>query len=140
MYIKNRDLPLFELSKNTLENLKKELNIADIIIDAMLGTGVNGAVREPFSEVISIVNDYGKEKLVMSVDIPSGVSSDTGKVEGVAIIATKTVSFVLPKKGFFLAEGPRHIGEWKVVDISVPLLAIQELGLTLPSSYNEISS
>ena len=130
---KNRHLPLFELSKNTLENLKKELNIADIIIDAMLGTGVNGAVREPFSEVISIVNDYGKEKLVMSVDIPSGVSSDTGKVEGVAIIATKTVSFVLPKKGFFLAEGPRHIGEWKVVDISVPLLAIQELGLTLPA-------
>ena len=125
---KNRHLPLFELSKNTLENLKKELNIADIIVDAMLGTGVIGAVREPFSEVISIVNDYGKEKLVMSVDIPSGVSSDTGKVEGVAIIATKTVSFVLPKKGFFLAEGPRHIGEWKVVDISVPY-SFQELGL-----------
>ena len=52
----NRGLPVFYLYENTVEALQYEMNRADIIIDAMLGTGVNGPIREPFTRVISMVN------------------------------------------------------------------------------------
>jgi ADP-dependent NAD(P)H-hydrate dehydratase / NAD(P)H-hydrate epimerase len=128
----NRGLPLFLYDEHTIEQLRNELNQADIIIDAILGTGVNGPVREPFNQVITMVNEYAKEKMIISVDIPSGVSSDTGKVEGVAIKATKTITFVFSKKGFFLNDGPKYIGEWKAVDISVPPSIVKDLGLVMP--------
>jgi ADP-dependent NAD(P)H-hydrate dehydratase / NAD(P)H-hydrate epimerase len=131
VYIK-RGLPLFQLTEHSLPELQKELSQSDIIVDAILGTGVNGPVREPFSQVISMVNEYAEEKMIISVDIPSGVSSDTGKVEGEAIKATKTITFVFPKKGFFIHDGPKYIGEWEAVDISVPHSIVKDLGLVMP--------
>ncbi|PLR83643.1 bifunctional ADP-dependent NAD(P)H-hydrate dehydratase/NAD(P)H-hydrate epimerase [Bacillus canaveralius] len=133
----NRGFPIFHLEENTLVALQNELNQADIIIDAMLGTGVNGPVREPFKQVISMVNAYEGNKLVIAVDIPSGVSSDNGKVEGVAIKAVKTITFVFPKKGFFLDDGPKYVGEWKAVDISVPHSVAEDLGLLMPKLITE---
>jgi len=129
---KNRSLPLFQLKKDNFDTLIHELNQADIIVDSILGTGVNGPVREPFKTVISLVNTVGGKKHIISVDIPSGVSSDTGKVEGDAIKASKTITFVFPKKGFFLNEGPRYIGEWKAVDISVPISIVDDLKIDMP--------
>ncbi len=133
----NRGLPIFYLNADNMQDLKDRLQQADIIVDAILGTGVNGPVREPFAQVISLVNEIEGEKLIISVDIPSGVSSDTGKVEGEAIKATKTITFVFPKKGFFLNDGPMHVGEWKVVDISVPPSIAKELCLDLPKVITE---
>lgn len=133
----NRRLPLFELEKHTLAELQNELKHSDVIVDAILGTGVNGPIREPFYQVISMVNEVAKEKVILAVDIPSGVSSDTGKVDGVAIQATKTVTFVFPKKGFFLQDGPKYVGEWKAVDISVPIQIAKKLGLSLPQLITE---
>lgn len=136
VYLK-RGLPLFQLIESTMEGLSNELNRADIIIDAILGTGVKGRVREPFSQVISAVNRLEGEKTVIAVDIPSGVSSDNGKVEGEAIQATKTITFVFPKKGFFLNDGPRFIGKWKAVDISVPPSIAIDLEMSLPKLLTE---
>lgn len=133
----NRGLPIFYLQENSLEGLRKELDKKDIIIDAILGTGVKGPVRKPIEQVISIVNEYKGKKLVISVDIPSGVNSDSGKVDGVAIKAVKTVTFVFPKKGFFLNDGPKCVGEWKAVDISVPPSIAEELGLVMPKLITE---
>jgi NAD(P)H-hydrate epimerase len=133
----NRGLPIFYLHENSIQLLRDEVNQADIIIEAMLGTGINGPVREPFHEVIKLVNEYEGKKWVVSVDIPSGVSSDTGKVDGVAIKATKTITFVFPKKGFFLNDGPKYIGEWKAVDISVPPAIAGDLGLAMPKLITE---
>lgn len=127
----NRGLPVFYLQEHTLDDLKTKLIHSDIIVDAILGTGVKGAVREPFHQVISLVNDL-KEKQIIAVDIPSGVSSDNGKVEGEAIKATNTVTFVFPKKGFFFNDGPNYIGKWKAVDISVPPSIVKQLGFQLP--------
>ena len=128
----NRGLPLFYLHEKTFNELQLEMNQADIIIDAILGTGVNGPVRKPLEDVISLVNTYEGRKLIISVDIPSGVSSDNGKVDGVAIKADKTITFVFPKKGFFLNDGPKYVGEWKAVDISVPSSIVEEIGLEMP--------
>ncbi len=129
---RNRQLPIFYLHENSLAELGNKLSQSDIIIDAILGTGVNGPVREPFKSVISMVNQFAEKKFVLSVDIPSGVSSDSGLVEDEAIKADKTVTFVFPKKGFFLADGPKYIGKWKAVDISVPPQIAADLSLNMP--------
>lgn len=127
-----RGLPVFYIKKEGIKNLKRELEQASIIVDAMIGTGVKGEVKDPFKEVINLVNQFAEHKLIIAVDIPSGLSSDDGKVQGIAIKATKTITFVFPKKGFFLNDGPKHIGEWKAVDISVPPNIVDELRLDLP--------
>lgn len=84
-----------------------------------------------------MVNDLDGEKLVIAVDVPSGLNSDNGSVEGAAIKAARTITFVFPKKGFFLKEGPMHTGEWKTVDISVPPAIAGELGLNMPRLITE---
>ncbi|WP_042454919.1 bifunctional ADP-dependent NAD(P)H-hydrate dehydratase/NAD(P)H-hydrate epimerase [Neobacillus dielmonensis] len=127
-----RNLPIFYLEGPNIKLLQAELGQADIIVDAILGTGVNGPVKQQFNQVISMVNEYSGRKLIISVDIPSGLNSDTGEASGTAIKADRTVTFVFPKKGFFLQDGPMHVGEWKAVDISVPPSSAKELGLDMP--------
>ncbi len=133
----NRGLPIFYLQENIKHAFQEELDKADIIVDAILGTGVNGPVREPLNVVMSMVNEYEGKKMIIAVDIPSGVSSDSGKVESVAIKAAKTITFVFPKRGFFLHDGPNYVGEWKAVDISVPPQSAVDLGLDLPRVITE---
>lgn len=134
---KNRKLPLYHLKDHTFAELEVEIRRADIIVDAILGTGVHGPVRDPYAQAIALVNALAEDKPVISVDIPSGVDSETGKVEGEAVKASRTITFVFPKKGFFLNEGPQYIGEWKAVDISVPPGIVKELGFQLPKLMTE---
>lgn len=101
-----------------VKNLAKELRGYDVIIDALFGTGLSGEVREPFRTLIDAVND--SRKPIISVDIPSGLDANTGAVLGAAVKATKTVTFAVSKKGFYLNEGPAHTGEVVVTDISIP--------------------
>ncbi len=101
-----------------IKNLAKELSGYDVIIDALFGTGLSGEVREPFKTLINAAND--SRKPIISVDIPSGLDANTGKVLGAAIKATKTVTFAVSKKGFYLNEGPAHTGDVIVTDISIP--------------------
>ncbi|MBY0098240.1 NAD(P)H-hydrate dehydratase [Mesobacillus maritimus] len=133
----NRGLKLYTLKH--IDDFQQHLSQTDIIVDAILGTGVKGAVRDPLNQIIKMVNEREDLSIpVISVDIPSGVNSDDGKVVGEAIIATKTVTFVLPKKGFFLQDGPKYIGEWKAVDISVPPSILEDLQLKLPQLITEL--
>lgn len=133
----NRGFPVLQGWEGENSELSEELAKADIIVDAILGTGVKGTVREPLSKVISMVNAFHGEKMIISVDIPSGVESDSGKVTGEAIRASKTITFVFPKRGFFLLEGPQYVGEWKAVDISVPPAIVTELGFEMPQVITE---
>ena len=101
-----------------INNILKELYDYDILIDALFGTGLSGDVREPFKTFINGVNNLNKP--IVSVDIPSGLDCNTGKVLGTAIKATKTVTFAASKKGFYLGDGPSHTGKVIVTDISIP--------------------
>jgi hydroxyethylthiazole kinase-like uncharacterized protein yjeF len=136
VYLK-RNLPLFKVWEREAEALRAELRSADLIVDAMLGTGGTGALREHLRQTISLVNELHGLKPVIAVDIPSGLDGDNGKVEEIAIRATKTVTFVFPKKGFFLQGGPTHVGEWKAVDISVPTSVVEPLQLDMPRVITE---
>ncbi|MFH1541705.1 MAG: NAD(P)H-hydrate epimerase [bacterium] len=90
---------------------------ADLIVDAIFGIGLETEVRASEQQIIRAINKSGKP--VLAVDIPSGLDVDTGEVLGVAIKATKTVTFLAPKIGFALAQGPEYCGEVIVRDIGI---------------------
>ncbi len=90
-------------------------------VDALLGTGfssISGGVKEPIASVIDAVNGLGVP--VVSADIPSGLDGNTGRVIGRAIRATWTVSFGLPKVGFFAPGAADYVGRLTVADIGFP--------------------
>ncbi len=91
---------------------------ADLIVDAMLGTGLAGEVREPYLSAINAINDAGKP--VLGIDIPSGLDANTGAILGNCVRATRTATFALPKIGFTRESGPDVTGEVTVIDIGVP--------------------
>jgi NAD(P)H-hydrate epimerase len=89
----------------------------DVVIDALLGTGLKGAPREETSRLIDQINASGVP--VLAVDIPSGVNASTGEVGGAAVRAEVTVTMHGPKVGLAVAPGRFHAGELEVADIGL---------------------
>lgn len=79
-----------------------------VLVDALLGTGLSGPVRAPYEAAIRQINGSGLP--VLAVDIPSGLSADTGQVLGAAVVATMTVTFIGLKLGLFTGQAPDHVG------------------------------
>lgn len=100
------------ISSLDLAALSKWLESSDVIVDALLGIGLKQTVRTPLAEVIEAVNASGRP--VLALDVPSGLSADTGLVQGVAIRAALTVTFIGYKLGLFIGEGPQQVGELKL--------------------------
>ena len=96
----------------------RSMSAAHLVIDAIFGVGLNRPIGDPFYSIIEAVNQ--KAKKVLAVDIPSGLDGTTGKVYGTCVKADKTVTFSFAKKGFFKAQGPKHVGHVVVVDIGIP--------------------
>src|SRR3989304_6165525 len=95
----NMNLKIKELEEVDIEEIGKKLQGCNIIVDAIFGTGLSGEVREPARSLIMKINETNIP--VVSVDIPSGLDCDEGVVLGAAVKATKTVTFVAAKAGFF---------------------------------------
>ena len=89
-----------------------------LIIDALLGIGLCGAVREPTASLIHRLNHSGRP--IIAVDIPSGLDGDTGSILGAAVRAAVTVTFGLPKRGCLVGDGPAHVGSLIVDGITIP--------------------
>ncbi len=89
---------------------------ADVVIDALLGTGTKGKLKAPISQVVDAINATKGFKL--AVDVPTGIDSDTGDVLGTAVRADLTVTFHKAKKG--LEKAKRYTGEVVVGDIGLP--------------------
>jgi NAD(P)H-hydrate epimerase len=90
---------------------------ADVIVDALFGTGFRGAPREEAAQLIERINAAGAP--VVAVDIPSGVDASTGEVPGAAVRATLTVTFAGSKVGLAVAPGAFHSGDVVVADIGL---------------------
>lgn len=99
-----------------------------IIVDAILGTGVRGALDSRLREVVNAVDERASGTSMVAVDIPSGVQADTGEVEGAAIVADYTVTFTAPKPGLVDREGGHRVGALQVRDIGSPAELIEEIG------------
>ncbi len=88
----------------------------DILIDAILGTGAKGPLRQPILRAVEVVNQIRCFKI--AIDVPTGIDVDTGQVMGSAVKANVTVSLHAPKVGFQKAS--QYVGEVKVADIGIP--------------------
>jgi NAD(P)H-hydrate epimerase len=113
--LQTTELPTRTVSDtNQLDDV--DLESADCIVDAMLGTGVTGALREPEATTARAIN--ATESTVVAVDVPSGVDADTGNAEGVAVDADHVVTFHDTKPGFESLDT-----ELTVADIGIPVAA-----------------
>ncbi len=91
-----------------------------IIVDGLLGTGIAGGARGVVVEAIRFVNRLGRRRLVVAIDVPSGLNADTGESSGECVVADVTVAMGLPKRGFAGARGLERVGNLEVVDIGIP--------------------
>jgi NAD(P)H-hydrate epimerase len=105
--------------------VRTDLDFAGValILDGIFGTGLTREPREPFRSAIDAIN--GTEAAVLSIDLPSGLDADTGRVLGAAVRADATATMVARKSGFDLCDGPAHTGRVEVVDIGVPHALIE---------------
>ncbi|NCC52346.1 MAG: NAD(P)H-hydrate dehydratase [Spartobacteria bacterium] len=100
--------------------LDARLEPACIVVDGLLGTGTNGAPREPVAAAIRYINAMSKNALIVAIDIPSGLNGDTGLAEGEVVIADMTVTMAAPKRGLLQPGAVDCVGRLEVVDIGVP--------------------
>ena len=108
---------------------RSALDDADLAIDALVGTGLSSPLSGFLAELVGDLN--AARAPVVAVDLPSGISADTGDVLGAAVRAELTVTFALPKRGHFLPPGSEHTGELRVVDIGIPKRALDQPALAL---------
>jgi len=103
-----------------------------VVVDAMLGTGLNKDIAGPIARVIAFLNSSSTP--VISVDLPSGISSDSGQVMGVAVKASYTVTFGLPKRGHLLYPGADYTGKLFVEEIGFPreFLTLNDINVEIP--------
>ena len=128
---KHRDINHESSLKNweALESLQSEISLlevsdssalpkveADLVIDALLGTGTKGKLKPPISQAVELINSIKAYKI--AVDVPTGIDADTGEVLGVAVKANLTITFHKGKAG--LKEAKKNVGELVVKEIGLP--------------------
>jgi NAD(P)H-hydrate epimerase len=97
---------------------KQMLAARDLVVDALLGTGLDRPVAGAMRECIEAVNAAGLP--VFALDVPSGVDADTGAVRGAAVVAARTITFVGLKAGLFLGEAREYAGALEFAGLGVP--------------------
>lgn len=115
-----------------IELLKYKIMSCDTVVDAILGTGVRGAVVGLAAEVIDCINSHARH--VLSVDIPSGVNGDDGSVSGSAVKADICVTFAAYKTGMLCFPGADYTGKVYVENISIPEYIMRDVGIEVIDS------
>lgn len=119
---KNMQIAVLEqLEIDQICNIVKQ---SDIIIDALFGTGLSRPIIGNYYEIITTINQSGK--FVLSVDMPSGIETDTGKILGNAVRADITITFALPKIGMYIYPGIEYAGKIIVAEIGIPIQILEE--------------
>ncbi len=107
-----------------------KLDGAEVVVDAIFGTGLTRRPENAFGAWIDAINSSGIR--VVAVDVPSGLDADTGIAYAPSVRADVTVALGLPKPGLVLADGPALAGELWVADIGVPFEVYSALGVEVP--------
>ncbi|MEQ8785991.1 MAG: NAD(P)H-hydrate epimerase [Pirellulaceae bacterium] len=118
------DVPMHQL-EGAGEPLQQQLDGADWIVDALLGTGAKGAPRPPLDAVILALNAAPSMRL--AVDLPSGLDCDTGQPADVTFRADHTCTFVASKRGFAADSARAVLGQVHVLDIGAPRKLIDHM-------------
>jgi len=108
------------------------LDGAEVVLDAIFGTGLSRAPEGDFAAWIQAINASGAR--VVAVDLPSGLDADTGVAYAPTVQAHVTVTLGLPKTGLLNNDGLRLAGEVWVADIGMPLEVYRALGIDVPAT------
>lgn len=111
---------------------------ADVVVDAMLGTGLDRPVEGTVARAIETINRAGRP--VLAVDVPSGLDADRGAVLGTAVRADLTVTFIGAKRGLFTGAGVEHAGTVLFDDLEVPEAVYEGIGPSVASFGPEMLS
>lgn len=129
--LKSMDLSIEEASGLSVARLR---NI-DLIIDALLGYGAQGAPSAEFASVIDLANK--SKKPILSLDIPSGMDATTGQVYDSVIRATATLTIAYPKTGLVMDESAKYIGDLWLADVGIPPETFAKAGLEIENPFIE---
>ena len=97
----------------------------DIIVDALLGSGLSGAIGEPYRSVIAAMN--ASTALILALDVPSGIEVDTGAIDEFAVKADVTITFIGLKQGLFTHKAPAYVGEIFCDTLGIPESILQRI-------------
>lgn len=113
------------LDELDIETLKDIISSSEAVIDAILGTGLAGEVHKEIAEIIDAINEFA-EGIVVSIDIPSGIDSNTGRILGTSVIADYTATFYAPKLGSVVFPGADFSGEVIINEIGIPAYLLDD--------------
>ena len=118
--INNLNIDVREINKysDIDESLIYDIQNSDIVLDAIFGIGLNRKIEGIIYDVIKAINTYSKH--IISIDIPSGIQSDLGKVLGIAVKASETYTIENIKIGFLKYSAFEYLGKVSVIDIGIP--------------------
>ena len=103
------------------DNLENKEGKEHVLVDALLGTGFQGDIRDDLVSVINLINQSRQRGAkVVAIDVPSGLDCDTGQPSNATIEADVTVTFVAMKQGFLAETAEKYVGQAIVVDIGAP--------------------
>ena len=106
----------------------QDLSDADVVVDALFGTGLDRDIEGEFYDVINTINSLNTS--VMSIDIPSGLNANNGNIMNIAVNAQLTCTFIGLKQGMFTNNGLQCCGEIKFNDLDVPEDVYRELNVS----------
>ena len=133
--LEKMSIPVLEMTDgSSAEKLASALKNCDVIVDAIFGVGFRGSVDGIFAKAIDLINS--SKKVVVSVDIPSGLDADTGSVGDHCVNARITATFTYPKRGMFPYPAMDHVGKLKIIDIGIP--QINPLNPGIPATKQKV--
>jgi NAD(P)H-hydrate epimerase len=124
---KNLKLRIQEIPTDTALGVEKDASLnhiasCELLVDAILGTGLRGEVRGSIATIINAINHLPIP--ILSVDLPSGLDADTGNPLGTCVRADRTVTIGLPKRGLLVHPGAELTGKLEIADIGFPAQVI----------------
>ena len=129
-------IPLLELpTKESWTEALQDSGTGEIVVDGILGIGVNGPPRGPVSGAIHYINSISEDNLVVSIDVPSGLDADTGEAPGEVVVADITATIGMPKVGLLTQQAIPYVGSVEVLGIGIPA----ELTANTPSPRHLIT-
>lgn len=136
-----QDIPKGEDSKEIYENWnriggksinfkyvdKDTFNGCDLIVDAIFGSGLNKKITGEYKRIIELINFL--QIPIISIDVPSGIKADTGEVCGIAVKATETISFIMPKIAHIITPSNEYCGKLNIIDIGITEEEISKINI-----------
>jgi NAD(P)H-hydrate epimerase len=129
--VKMKSVPLGQLhiiEKMGIPTLSTEYSLGDydLLIDGLIGYGLEGNPRDRMATMIEDANASGRP--ILALDVPSGMNATTGEIYDPCIKATATLTLALPKTGFLSPSASPYVGDLYLADISIPRKVYQSFG------------